>query len=122
MDQARKGRCGIIGDEPEFPHWAQSSLATFFQLGRSTVPGTVLRCGDRRFYRRPDSRKADKLRHQCSFNLGDRALGRYCETRQWHEPSRQQSLSVPVSDNLRLPAFGPQVPKMRKKHDGAMES
>ena len=66
--------------------------------------------------------EADKLRHQCSFNLGDRALGRYCETRQWHEPSRQRSLSAPVTDNLRLPAFGPQVPKMREKHDGAMES
>jgi hypothetical protein len=91
------------------------------QPARSAVPSTDLRCRDRRFHRWPDSRKANKVCHQCSFNLGDRALGTYCETWQRHELIRQRSLSAPVPDNLRLPAFGPQVPKMRfwKQHNAA---
>jgi hypothetical protein len=45
--------CSRVGPSP---HWAQPSLAIFFQLAKSAVPGTDLRCGTRRFFGRPDRR------------------------------------------------------------------
>lgn len=48
-------------------------------------------------------------------------MGRYFESWQRHELSRQWSLSAAIPDDLRLPAFSPQIPQMRlrQKHNAA---
>ena len=62
---------GVLG--VRYWHWLDSVLAL---VTRTSACAQI---------RRPNHRQADKIGHQGTLNLVDRALGTHCETWQRHE-------------------------------------